>query len=280
MVGEARCKESVTVKGETIFDESFAEKFGKLKAVTEDTTVILLDSDGSEAPQVAKGLAGIVGKAADLPWKEPGKLSFDLSGLKNFGNNLDSFAEDFKSAPTASKALLGVGALVGGALLFFQEIDTALEVAGLFAAGQFAVRRLLFAEDRKQTANEIKELVDDKIAVKEVPKDLKKLATKVLETEQVAESKVASKAKAAVDSVKKDVKKAADKVNADVSKAADKLDADVSKAAQSVSKESEETIDAAKDTIDLNGAGAPTATDPSKKEAQEWISNWRSKNGE
>ncbi len=93
--------------------------------------------------------------------------------------------------------------------------------------------------------------MDDKIAVKEVPKDLKKLATKVLETEQVAESKVASKAKAAVDSVKKDVKKAADKVNADVSKAADKLDADVSKAAQSVSKESEETIDAAKDTIDL-----------------------------
>lgn len=45
---------------------------------------------------------------------------------------------------------------MGGALLFFQEIDTALEVAGLFAAGQFAVRRLLFAEDRKQTANEIK----------------------------------------------------------------------------------------------------------------------------
>lgn len=34
--------------------------------------------------------------------------------------------------------------------------------------------------------------MDEKIAVKEVPKDLKKLATKVLETEQVAESKVRS----------------------------------------------------------------------------------------
>ena len=86
----------------------------------------------------------------------------------------------------------------------------------------------------------VRELVDDKIAVKEVPKDLKKLATKVLETEQVAESKVASKAKAVTDSVKKDVKKAADNVSADVSKAA-----------ESVSKESEKTIDAAKDTIDL-----------------------------
>lgn len=41
-------------------------------------------------------------------------------------------------------------------MLIFQEIDTALEVAGLFAAGQFAVRRLLFAEDRKKTASEIK----------------------------------------------------------------------------------------------------------------------------
>ena len=61
-----------------------------------------------------------------------------------------------QSAPTAGKALLGVGALVGGALLIFQEIDTALEVAGIFAAGQFALRRLLFAEDRKKTQEELK----------------------------------------------------------------------------------------------------------------------------
>ena len=69
---------------------------------------------------------------------------------------LEALSCSSQSAPTASKALLGVGALVGGALLFFQEIDTALEVAGIFAAGNFAVRRLLFAEDRKQTANELK----------------------------------------------------------------------------------------------------------------------------
>jgi hypothetical protein len=61
-----------------------------------------------------------------------------------------------QSAPTASKALLGLGAIVGGALLFFQEIDTALEVAGIFAAGQFALRRLLFADARKKTAEELK----------------------------------------------------------------------------------------------------------------------------
>ena len=38
-------------------------------------------------------------QASELPWKAPGKLSFDLSGLKNFGDNLDSFAEDFKVCP-------------------------------------------------------------------------------------------------------------------------------------------------------------------------------------
>lgn len=37
---------------------------------------------------------------------------------------------------------------------------------------------------------ECRKLVDEKIAVKEVPKDLKKLATKVLEAEQAAEGKV------------------------------------------------------------------------------------------
>lgn len=96
-----------------------------------------------------------------------------------------------------------------------------------------------------------RELVDDKIAVKEVPKDLKKLATKVLETEQATESKVADKAKKVTDSVKKDVQKAADNVRADFSKAADNVSADVNKAAEKASKESEKTIDAAKDTVDL-----------------------------
>ena len=61
-----------------------------------------------------------------------------------------------QSAPTAGKALVGVGVLLGGLILVFQEIDTALEVAGIFAAGQFALRRLLFAEDRQATQKQIK----------------------------------------------------------------------------------------------------------------------------
>ena len=35
-------------------------------------------------------------QAAELPWKEPGKLSFNLSGLKSLGSSIDNFAEDFK----------------------------------------------------------------------------------------------------------------------------------------------------------------------------------------
>lgn len=33
-----------TVKGEYMVDDTFATKFGKLRAITEDVTVILLDS--------------------------------------------------------------------------------------------------------------------------------------------------------------------------------------------------------------------------------------------
>ncbi len=35
-------------------------------------------------------------QATDAPWTAPGKLGFDLSAFKNFGSNIDSFAEDFK----------------------------------------------------------------------------------------------------------------------------------------------------------------------------------------
>ena len=40
--------------------------------------------------------------------------------------------------------------------MFVSEIDTVLEVAGLFAAGNFALRNLLFADDRKRTEGELK----------------------------------------------------------------------------------------------------------------------------
>lgn len=75
--------------------------------------------DGSEAPAAARLLSGLVGrvfyvaggsdgprgwKASELPWKAPGKLSFNLGSLKNFGSNIDSFAEDFKVSCVAIAA--------------------------------------------------------------------------------------------------------------------------------------------------------------------------------
>jgi hypothetical protein len=38
----------------------------------------------------------VVLQASELPWKKPGRIGFDLSGLKNLGGSIDSFAEDFK----------------------------------------------------------------------------------------------------------------------------------------------------------------------------------------
>ena len=61
-----------------------------------------------------------------------------------------------QAQPTTNKAIIGVGAILGGALLFVSEIDTVLEVAGLFAAGNFALRNLLFADDRKRTKGDLK----------------------------------------------------------------------------------------------------------------------------
>ena len=52
-----------------------------------------------------------------------------------------------QSQPTANKALLGAGAVLGGALLFVSEIDTVLQLAGALAAGNFAIKNLLYADD-------------------------------------------------------------------------------------------------------------------------------------
>jgi hypothetical protein len=104
--------------------------------------------------------------------------------------------------------------------------------------------------------------VDEKIAVKEVPKDLKKLATKVLETEQAVEGKVVPKvrgaaqdlkreAKAAAGSVAEDLDRAAGSVGKDVDRAVGSAAQDLDKAAEQAAAKVEANVDAAKDTVDL-----------------------------
>ena len=196
------------VKGELVVDEAFADKFGRLKGISEESLVILLDSDGTVAKLAASELAEIVEKVyyvqggaeaweEEGPWRAPSRgLSLPSLNLKSVGSNINELAEDFKKAPTLTKAGLAAGAIAGAGFLLFNEVEVILELAGLFAAGNFLLK-LVFAEEREKTFSEIKTLVDEKVAIQDVGSDLNKIAKAVLE-EAPADSKPAAPAAPAV----------------------------------------------------------------------------------
>ena len=182
-------------------DEAFPTKFAATRlGGAEDGPVILLDADGSEAPLAAQALAGAGAagerklffiadgsegprgwKASGEGWKSPSKgLSLNLGGLKNVGASLEALASDFEAAPTGAKAGLAAGALAAAGILLFNEVEAVLELAGALAAGQFVLKRLVFAADRKQTAAELDALVKE-VAVGDLGSDLARVAAKVVE---------------------------------------------------------------------------------------------------
>ena len=64
--------------------------------------------------------------------------------------------------------------------MIFNEIEVVLELAGLFAAGNFLLK-LVFADEREKTFTEIKTLVDEKVAIQDIGSDLSKIAKAVVE---------------------------------------------------------------------------------------------------
>lgn len=163
-----------TVKGEEVADPNFADKFARLPGVSEESLVILLDADGRNAKAAAGAVADSVAKAyfvaggaeawaATGPWRAPSKgLSLSMPDLRQVGASLDGLAEDFKAAPSLTKGAVAIGALLGASVLVVNEIDVVLELAGLWAAGNFLLK-LVFADEREKTFTEIKTLVDDKV---------------------------------------------------------------------------------------------------------------------
>lgn len=179
------------VKGEFEVDDAFGDKVAKVRGMSEESLVILLDSDGSEAKEAAKQISGVAkiyyvqggaqAWAAYGAWREPGKgLSLGLPDLKGIGRSLNSLAEDYKEAPSMNKAGIALGALAGASFLLVNEAEVILEAAGLLAAGNFFLRQFLFADKREKAMSEIKEIVDEKVAVKEVASDLNKITEAVL----------------------------------------------------------------------------------------------------
>ncbi|KAL3615704.1 hypothetical protein CASFOL_041365 [Castilleja foliolosa] len=121
--------------------------------------------DGAEGP---KGW-----KNSGLPWLPPKKgFSLDLSNLT------DAFGE----ASDVVALTLGIAAAGGLGLLAFTEVDTILQVLGSAAIVQFVSKKLLFAEDRKQTIQQFEDILDTKVGPKEFLGDVQQIGKAFLPT--------------------------------------------------------------------------------------------------
>ncbi|TKY64053.1 Rhodanese domain-containing protein 4 [Spatholobus suberectus] len=124
--------------------------------------------DGAEGPR------GWV--KSGLPWTAPRKTL----GLDNL---TDAIAEAIGDTSDGLAVTLGIAAAAAGlSLLTFSEIESILQVVGSAALIQFASKKLLFAEDRKQTVQQLDEFLNTKIAPKELVDDVKEIGKALLPT--------------------------------------------------------------------------------------------------
>ncbi|KAL8494950.1 hypothetical protein ACS0TY_019207 [Phlomoides rotata] len=160
----------------------------------ENTTLFILDTFDGNSEAVAELVTSNGFKAAyaikdgaegsrgwinsGLPWVLP-KKTLDLSNLADAIG--DAFGEASDSVPVA----LGVAAAAAGlGLLAFTEVETILQILGSAALLQFASKKLLFAEDRKQTMQEIEELLSTKVAPNELVEDVQQIGKALLPTQR------------------------------------------------------------------------------------------------
>ncbi|XP_045787832.1 rhodanese-like domain-containing protein 4, chloroplastic [Trifolium pratense] len=124
--------------------------------------------DGAEGPQ------GWLNSG--LPWIEPKKaLSLDFGSLTDTINEV--IGESDGLAVT-----LGIAAATGIGALAFSEIETILQLVGSAALVQFASKKLLFAEDRKNTLKQVQEFLNTKVAPKELVDEIKDIGKALLPT--------------------------------------------------------------------------------------------------
>ncbi|KAL6126293.1 hypothetical protein ACLB2K_074344 [Fragaria x ananassa] len=150
--------------------------------------------DGAEGPR------GWV--SSGLPWIPPPKaLSLD------FGNLADAFSGAVGEGSGALSVSLGIAAATGLGLLAFTEVETILQLLGTAALIQFASKKLLFAEDRNKTLQEVDTFLSTKVAPKELLGDIKQIGTALLPVPVTSKSlpapAEASPAPAAADTVVK-----------------------------------------------------------------------------
>uniref|UniRef100_R7WCI9 Protein THYLAKOID RHODANESE-LIKE, chloroplastic n=1 Tax=Aegilops tauschii TaxID=37682 RepID=R7WCI9_AEGTA len=143
----------------------------------ENTTLIILDKFDGNSELVAElvtsngykgafavkdGAEGPRGwQSSDLPWTAPKK-----------GFSLD-FGELFGDGSEGLPVTIGLAAATGLGLLAYTEIETVLQFLGSTAVIQLVASKLVYAEDRKKTLQQIDDFFNKKIAPKELVDEIK-----------------------------------------------------------------------------------------------------------
>ncbi|KAG4169905.1 hypothetical protein ERO13_A12G111400v2 [Gossypium hirsutum] len=123
--------------------------------------------DGAEGPQGWMN--------SGLPWIPP-KKGLDLSNLT------ETLSGAFGDESDGLSVTLGIAAATGLGLLAFSEIETILQVLGSAAIIQLLSKKLLFAEDRKKTLQQVDEFLSTKVAPNELVDDIKQIGVALIPT--------------------------------------------------------------------------------------------------
>ncbi|QCE02591.1 hypothetical protein DEO72_LG8g606 [Vigna unguiculata] len=181
---------SIAYKGDD--KPGFLKKLALKFKEPENTTLFILDKFDGNSELVAElvtvngfkaayaikdGAEGPRGwKSSGLPWLAPKKTL----GLDNLTDAISEVIGDSSDGVTVT---LGIAAAATGlSLLAFSEIESILQVVGSAALIQFASKKLLFAEDRKQTVKQLDEFLNTKVAPKELVDEIKDIGKALLPT--------------------------------------------------------------------------------------------------
>ncbi|MCD9641396.1 Rhodanese-like domain-containing protein 4, chloroplastic [Datura stramonium] len=184
-------KKPVTVvyKGED--KPGFLKKLSLKFKEPEKTTLFILDKFDGNSELVAELVTENGFKAAyaikdgaegprgwlnsSLPWSAPKKtLSLDLSNLSDALDGVLGEGSDAVTVGLATAAAAGLGVLA------FSEVETILQLLGSAALVQLVSKKLLFAEDRKKTLQQVDEFLTTKVAPKELADEIKQIGKALL----------------------------------------------------------------------------------------------------
>ncbi|XP_072980037.1 rhodanese-like domain-containing protein 4, chloroplastic [Typha angustifolia] len=180
---------SVSYRGDD--DQRFLKKLALKFKDPGSTTLFILDKFDGNSEFVAELVTAYGFKAAfaikdgvegtqgwmnsGLPWSPPKKgLNVNFSDLK------DAVASALGDGSNGLPVSLGLAAATGLGIFAFTETETVLQLLGSAAIIQLVTKKLLFAEDRKVTLQQVDEFLNTKVAPKELVDEIKMIGKTLL----------------------------------------------------------------------------------------------------